>query len=148
MMDPWKALREANVEAWSKAMVELVNTEAFAQANGALLDQYLTMSQPFRQVLEKTMAQALTASNMPTRDEVLSLAERLTSVQMLLDDLDARLERLEAAAGLPAAGEPGLAARIERLEQTLDARLARLEAALDRLAGPKAPRRGASKGGE
>jgi hypothetical protein len=128
-------------------MVELVNTEAYAQANGAVLDQYLTMSQPFRQVLEKSMAQALTAGNLPTRDEVISLAERLTSVQFLLDDLDARVERLEAALG-QSAGANNLAARIEHLEQTLDARLERVEAALNTLAANKAPRRGASKGGE
>jgi hypothetical protein len=43
-------------------------------------------------VIEKTTTQVLTSLNMPVRTDVISLAERLTNVEMRLDDLDAKLD--------------------------------------------------------
>jgi hypothetical protein len=88
----WTAMRDANLEALSKLMIDLVNSEAYSQATGQWLDTYLTMSQPFQRVLETTMTQVLTRLNMPLRTDVISLAERLTNVEMRLDDLDAKLD--------------------------------------------------------
>jgi len=88
----WTAMRNANLEALSKMMIDLVNSEAYSQATSQWLDTYLTLSQPFQRVIETTMTQALTRLNMPVRTEVISLAERLTNVEMRLDDLDAKLD--------------------------------------------------------
>ena len=38
----FKNLRDAGMDAWSKTMIDLVNTEAYARATGAMLDAYLT----------------------------------------------------------------------------------------------------------
>jgi hypothetical protein len=38
------------------------------------------------------MEQYLQQMNLPTRDQVVNLAERLTNVEMRLDDLDAKLD--------------------------------------------------------
>ena len=83
------------MDAWAKAMVNAVNTDAYAKATGAILDAYLTASGPFREALEKTMTQALQQLSMPTRDDFVSLAERMTNLELHLDDLDARLDRIE-----------------------------------------------------
>jgi len=83
------------MDAWAKAMVQAVNTDAYAKATGAILDAYLTASGPFREALEKTMTQALQQFSMPTREDFVSLAERLTNVELRLDDLDAKLDRIE-----------------------------------------------------
>jgi polyhydroxyalkanoic acid synthase PhaR subunit len=93
--EAWRKMQEVNMDAWSKAMVQAVNTESYAKATGALLDAYLTASNPFREALEKTMRQALQQLSMPTRDDFVSLAERLTNIELRLDDMDAKLDRME-----------------------------------------------------
>jgi polyhydroxyalkanoate synthesis regulator phasin len=62
---------------------------------GTMLDSYLTVSAPFREALQKTMTQVLTQLNMPTRSDVTSLAERLTNIELRLDDLDAKIDALQ-----------------------------------------------------
>ncbi len=93
-MDPWRGMRDAYMDVWAKTMVDAVNSEAYAQASGAILDSYLTASSPFREAVEKTMLKVLEQMSMPSRADVVSLAERLTNVEMRLDDMDAKLDRI------------------------------------------------------
>jgi hypothetical protein len=88
----FKDMRNATLDAWSKTMIQLVNTDAYAQATGAMLDGWTTSSAPFRKALETVMTQVLANLNMPTRADVISLAERLTNIEMRLDDLEAKLD--------------------------------------------------------
>jgi len=44
------------------------------------------------------MTRTLALLNMPTRSDVSSLAERLTNIELRLDDLDARLDEIRSAA--------------------------------------------------
>ena len=94
--EAWRSLRDANMDAWAKMMIEGVNSDAYAKATGAMLDSYLTASGPFREMLEKTMVRALEQLSMPSRSDFVSLAQRLTNIEMRLDDLDAKLDRPEA----------------------------------------------------
>src|SRR6185437_5214009 len=91
----WRTTQNASLESWSKAMIELVNTEVYAEATGRILDSYLAASVPMRKIVEQAMAQVLGQVNMPTRAEVLSLAERMTNIEMRLDDLDARFDEMQ-----------------------------------------------------
>jgi hypothetical protein len=93
--EAWRGIRDVYMEAWAKTMVQNVNTDAYAKATGAMLDAYLTASLPFRQTLEKAMVQALQQLNLPSRNEAIALAERLTNIEIRLDDLDAKLDRIE-----------------------------------------------------
>ena len=93
-MDPWRGMRDAYLDVWAKTMVEAVNSEAYAQASGAILDSYLTASSPFREAVEKTMLKVLEQMSMPSRADFVSLAERMTNVEMRLDDMDAKLDRI------------------------------------------------------
>lgn len=93
----WRTTQNASLEAWSKAMIELVNTDAYAEATGRMLDSYLAASVPMRKVIEQGMAQVLGQINVPSRAEVLSIAERMTNIEMRLDDLDARFDDLQRA---------------------------------------------------
>ena len=88
----WKNMRDAGMDAWSKMMIQLVNNDAYARASGAMLDAWLTSSAPFRKAIESAMTQVLTQLNMPTRTDITSLAERLTHIEMRLDDLEAKLD--------------------------------------------------------
>ena len=42
----WRTARDAYMETWSKAMLDLVNTEAYADATSRMLDTYLSVSAP------------------------------------------------------------------------------------------------------
>jgi hypothetical protein len=92
--EAWRGLRDANMEAWAKMMTEAVNSDGYAKATGAMLDGYLSASGPFRELLEKTMVRALEQCSMPSRADFVSLAQRLTNIEMRLDDLDAKLDQL------------------------------------------------------
>lgn len=93
--DPFEAfrkMRDSYFEGMSKVMIDAVNTEEYAQATGALLNNYLTLSAPFREALDKAMMMALEQFSLPSRQQVVSLAERFTNLEMRLDDLDAKLD--------------------------------------------------------
>lgn len=107
-LDPfglWRELRDSQLEAWSKAMVELVNSEPYARAMGLAIESYLTTSAPYRQLLEQVMLQALQQAQMPSRADLAGLAERLTNIEFRLDDLDAALAARTPAP--TATGGPG-----------------------------------------
>lgn len=87
-----KGMRDSNMDAWAKMMVELVNTDAYAESTGAMLDAWLTASGPFQKVMEDSMTKTLAQLNLPSRDDVTRIAERLTNIEMRLDDLDAKLD--------------------------------------------------------
>lgn len=88
----FKEMRDVNMDAWAKMMVDVVHTDAYAEATGTMLDAWLSSSGPFRKSLESSMTQALDSLNLPTQDAVTRLAERLTNIEMRLDDLDAKLD--------------------------------------------------------
>ena len=91
----WKESQQTILESWSKAMTDAVNTEAYAETSGRMLDMYLTAAAPLRAIIEQTMTQLLNQLSLPSRAEVLSLAERLTNIELRLDDLDARLDVIQ-----------------------------------------------------
>lgn len=88
----FKDFRDAGMDAWAKTMVQLVNTEAYAEATGAMLNAWLTGSGPFRQTVESSLSHVLSNLNLPTRDEITRLAQRLTHIEMRLDDIDAKID--------------------------------------------------------
>lgn len=96
-----KTMRNDNIGAWAKAMAEFVNTDAYAEATGAILDASLANSAPFREAMEKAMKQTLANLKMPSRDDVIGLAQRLTNLEFRLDDMDAKLDLVLAALAKP-----------------------------------------------
>jgi hypothetical protein len=121
LFDPfglWKQSQQAMLETWSKSMTDAVNSAPYSEAMGRMLDTYLTVSAPLRTVIDQTMTQLLNQLSLPSRAEVISLAERMTNIELRLDDLDARLDDIQrgieqtlravavlaAAAPMPASG--------------------------------------------
>ena len=98
----WREGRDAYLDVWAKAMVNAVNSDQYAKATGALLDSYLTASSPFREVLEKSMAQVLQQLSVPSKSDFVTLAERITNIEMRLDDMDAKLDRILKQTAPPA----------------------------------------------
>ncbi len=105
-MAPWRGMRDTYLDAWAKSMVEMVNTEAYAQATGSMLDTYLTVSAPFREAVEKAMLKTLEQLAMPSRADVVSIAERMTNIEMRLDDMDAKLDLLCKLAAVASPARP------------------------------------------
>ena len=98
-MEPFRGMRDAYMDVWAKSMVDMVNSEAYAQATGTMLDTYLTVSAPFREAVEKAMVKTLEQMAMPSRADITSLAERMTHIELRLDDLDAKLDEFHKSAG-------------------------------------------------
>lgn len=114
----WKNMRDASMDAWSKMMVQLVNSDAYSQATATMLDSWLAASAPFRKVVEQSMTQVLTQFNMPTRSDVTTLAERLTNIEMRLDDMEAKYDAAQRAA--PSKQMAGIEARLKDIDAKLD----------------------------
>lgn len=130
-MDPigtWRTIRDANLDAWAKSMAAMTNTDAFAQAIGAQLDTLLAASAPMKKIVQQLMEQYLAQANMPSRTEIVSLAERLTNIEMRLDDMQVAVEDLHLllkqqpapAAAPEATGVPAeLQAALDEIRATL-----------------------------
>jgi len=91
---PFREMRDATLDAMAKAMVDTVNSEAYAEATGTMLESYLGAIAPFREALEKSMLQALEHLELPSRQELAALADRFTNIEMRLDDIDAKLDAI------------------------------------------------------
>jgi hypothetical protein len=92
--EAFRGVRDAYLDAFSKVMIESVNTEEYAKASGVMLDGYMTVLAPTREILDKAMVVALENLSLPSRQQVVSLAERFTNLEMRFDDMDAKLDRL------------------------------------------------------
>jgi hypothetical protein len=106
--EQFRSMRDAYLDSMAKLMVEAVNTEGYAQATGAALESSLTFSAPLREAMEKSMLQVLQQLSMPSRQDFTALADRFTNLEMRLDDMDVKLDRIEKqthVAPLPK-GEP------------------------------------------
>lgn len=123
--EAFRAMRDKYLESMSKVMIDAVNSEEYAQATGAMLNNYLTLSSPFREALDKAMLMALEQFSLPSRQQVTALAERFTSLEMKLDDIDAKLDRIlesssawqPLASGVPPGARPSPTSEAKPLHQ-------------------------------
>ena len=93
--ETFREMRDAYLEIWSKNLIETVNSEGYAKASGAALDGLLAVAAPFKEPTDKAMLTLLQQLNMPTSTDFMGLAGRFTNVELLLDNLDAKLDRIE-----------------------------------------------------
>lgn len=83
---------EAWTKAWAQAMSEVVANKSFAETLGEQVETNLEALSVMRSQVDEAMHQYLGQMNLPSRKEVVSLAERLTRIEMALDDVDAKLD--------------------------------------------------------
>jgi hypothetical protein len=104
LVEKMHELRDAYLETWSKYLVEEVNSDSYAQASGAALNSYLKAAAPFKDPAEQVILRTLQQLHMPTSADFAGLAGRFTNIEMQLDNLDAKLDRMEKMfAGMKAA---------------------------------------------
>lgn len=151
-----RSMRDATLDAWAKAMVEAVNTESFARALGAYLDTTLAASAPLQRAVDQQMKLALARLSLPSREDVTTLAKRMTTIEMRLDDMDVKLDQLahalraqapvivemleeELAQSAKQVGEPAELDELEQRLKTLDSKTDRLLSLMERMQAPPAP---------
>lgn len=96
VFDPFgimKNMRDASMENWAKTMTDFVNSDSYTSAQAEMLNAWLATSTPFRKLLESTLSQSMRALQLPTSEDIVRLAERLTNIEMRLDDMDAKLDQ-------------------------------------------------------
>ncbi|WP_298820708.1 hypothetical protein [Chloroflexus sp.] len=135
----WRAWRDASLDAWAKSLTAMVNTETFSQAIGAQLDALLAVSGPVQQAVQQYMERYLAQAQLPSRNEVVTLASRLTNIEFRLDDMQAQLDeltsllrQLAANGGLAPTDASLIGSRLSAIEEQLTALAAARPAARNR----------------
>lgn len=81
-------------KTWSGAASEMVSNKSFADSMAKQLESTLSTTQLMRRQMGEIMEQSLQQMSLPTRKDILSIAERMTSVEMRLDDMEAKLDEI------------------------------------------------------
>ena len=79
-------------KTWANAMSEATTSKSFAESMGQQMESSLDTMALIRRQVNEFMEQYLQQMSLPSRKEVISLAERLTKIEMDLDDLDNKME--------------------------------------------------------
>jgi polyhydroxyalkanoic acid synthase PhaR subunit len=114
----WRHYYEANEQAWTKAMKDVITTPGYAEAQGKMLETFLS----FQKIMRDSMTAQLGALNIASREDVTRLGELITGLEEKIDQLDDRMRQLEKQIPVD------LARRLE----AIDAKLAGLERAPSR----------------
>ena len=81
-------------KSWADVMSQTVASKGFAESMGQQLESSLDALTLVRRQVSELMEQYLRQLNLPTRKEIISMAERLTKMEMAMDDLDAKLDEV------------------------------------------------------
>ena len=100
----WKQLYDANEKVWSQATGEFMESPAFAQWQGTMLETFLA----FQKAWKDSATAQLEAANIATRDDIARLGELIVQLEEKVDTL---MDRLPAAAPTQRAARPRAQAR-------------------------------------
>ena len=81
-------------KSWSGVMSDAVASKGFAEAMGQQMEGSLEALTLWRRQMSDIFEQYLQQMSLPTNSQVVSLAERLTNVEMAIQDLDEKLDEL------------------------------------------------------
>ena len=79
----------------------VTRTRVYQQLNAIIAAPILLASALLREKREAAMSDLLAQLNLPSREDVLMLSQRLTRIEMVLDDLGAGMDQLRRPAGRP-----------------------------------------------
>lgn len=97
-LDPFAAWRDwlsQSERQWNTFLNDAMATDEFGQSVGRFMDVYLGMQRSMNDM----MGRYLTTLNMPTRADVLALANRLTDIEGRLGELEDALRQVSVATG-------------------------------------------------
>jgi len=85
LMGPWRQMAEQAEQQWNQFFNQAMNTEQFATMMSRYMEGYLTFQQSLAQNVERYM-QGL---NLPTRNDITALGERLATIESQISVLAA-----------------------------------------------------------
>ena len=83
----WRQLYDANEKVWSQATGEFMESQAFAQWQGRMLETFLA----FQKTWKDSATAQLQAANIPTRDDIARLGELILGLEEKIDQLADRV---------------------------------------------------------
>ena len=81
-------------KTWAGAAGEMVSSKGFADSMAQQLESTLSSTQLMRKQVSELMEQSLQQMSLPTRKEIVNIAQRLTNMEMRLDDMEAKLDEV------------------------------------------------------
>jgi len=110
--DPFEMWRNWLTESerqWNSFLNQAMSTDEFSQSMGRFMDVYLNMQKN----MNEAMGRALSAINVPTRTDILTLGDRLSGIEDTLSEIQASLRQVAASSttGKAAAATAAEAAR-------------------------------------
>ncbi len=91
-----KAFLEQWIGAWDKLLADTMQTEAFAEAMGKHLDQWLSVQGPAQKAAADGRKSALEAMGLPSRDQVIAITRQLMDLDDRLEDIEDSVAALRA----------------------------------------------------
>jgi len=97
MMVQWKRILDHSLDAWSRALSEVMATEEFAQLLGATIEQWIAAQAPFA-------GKAAPLAGQP--DELMALAAQMSRLEERLQQIEERIaSTAEPSASAPSASD-------------------------------------------
>ncbi len=96
-----RAVRDSVGTDLAKVVIAVTSSRVYQRANALVAAPALLASALLRERREALMSELLSQLHMPSREDVLSLSQRLTRIEMALDDLGAGMDQLRRPASRP-----------------------------------------------
>jgi hypothetical protein len=93
--DTMRGVRDSAMEDLAKVTLAWTSSDTYQAINAAISRPALLAAGIFRKATESAMADLLARLNMPSREDVLALSQRLTRIEMVLDDLGAGMDQFQ-----------------------------------------------------
>ena len=89
-----RGARDSAMDDLAKVTLAWTSSNSYQAINAAISRPALLVTAILRRASESAMADLLAKLNMPSREEVLALSQRLTRIEMVLDDVGAGMDQL------------------------------------------------------
>lgn len=87
MVDAWRQTAAQMEQRWNEYLNQVMGSEPFAQAMARSMDTFLTLQAGYGRMME----QYLRVMNVPTRSDIVQLAERIGALEQQISDLSMTL---------------------------------------------------------
>ena len=92
-----RGVRDSAMEDLAKVTLAWTSSNTFQALNAAVSRPAMLAAVIVRKASESVTAEVLARLNMPSRDDVLALSQRLTRIELVLDDVGAGIDQLRRA---------------------------------------------------
>ena len=89
-----RELRDTGIDGWAKLARIVTDSRAYNKLGAALGKPGLFAAALLRQPREAALSQLLARLQLPSRGDVFSISQRLTNIEMVLDDLSAAMDAM------------------------------------------------------